>query len=59
MGETHGQKGESVTGPMLLMKCEKYEKHLGVPEEEQLKSDGWVLKFCKLYELHRFGCVMY
>jgi len=53
------EKGESVTGPMLLTKREKYEKNLGVPEEEQLKSDGWVLKICKMYVLHRFGCVMY
>ena len=53
------KKGEYVTGPMLLMKHEKYEKDLGVPEEDQLKSDGWVLKFCKTYVLHRFGCIMY
>lgn len=42
------EKGETVSGPMLVLKREKYEKELNVPEEECLKSDGWVSKFCKM-----------
>ena len=38
--------GESVTGPMLVAKREKYKKMLDVPLEERMQSDGWVPKFC-------------
>ncbi|KAI6001166.1 hypothetical protein EDD15DRAFT_2150146, partial [Pisolithus albus] len=33
-------KQESVNGAMLVAKREKFEKDLGVPEEEQLRGDG-------------------
>jgi len=41
------EKGETMTGPMLVAKREKYEKELDVPLEERMKSDGWVSNFCK------------
>jgi len=41
------EKGEQVSGPMLLTKREKFEIALGVPKEERLKSMGWVRNFCK------------
>jgi len=44
-------KGETVTGPMLVAKREKFEKQLNVPEEERLKGDGWLSSFCKTYVL--------
>ena len=43
------EKGETVSGPMLVAKWEKYEKELGVPDEEQMKSDRWVPKFCEMF----------
>ena len=42
------EKGESVTGPMLRVKWEKFEDSLKVPENEQLKGEGWVANFCKM-----------
>jgi Tc5 transposase DNA-binding domain len=44
-------KGEMVTSPMLIAKREKFEKQLNVAEEEQLKGDGWLFRFCKTYIL--------
>ena len=41
------EKGEHVTGAMLVMKREKFETSLGVPDEERLKSNGWVTNFCR------------
>jgi hypothetical protein len=43
------EKGEQVTGPMLVTKRRKFEERLEVPEEERMRSDGWVSKFCKTY----------
>jgi len=40
-------KGEQVSGPMVMAKREKFEVALGVPEDERLKSMGWVKNFCK------------
>lgn len=51
-------KQESINGAMLVAKWEKFEKDLGVPEEEWLKGDGWIPKFKKAYgikEYHRHG----
>ena len=42
-------KKEAVTGPMLVAKRRKFEDLLNVPLNEQLKSEGWVWKFCKSY----------
>ena len=39
------QKHETVTGPMLVEKRAQYEDMLHVPENERLRSDGWVQKF--------------
>jgi len=33
-------KGETVNGPMLRAKREKFEKEFDVPEEERLQGDG-------------------
>ncbi|KAF9225654.1 hypothetical protein BS17DRAFT_794587 [Gyrodon lividus] len=41
-------KGKHVTGPMLIMKREKFELALDVPEKERLTSVGWVKNFCKM-----------
>jgi hypothetical protein len=41
------EKGEQVTGPMLMTKCTKYEDALNVPVEERLRSDAWIPNFCK------------
>ena len=42
------EKLEHVTGAMLVAKRAKFEDKLGVPDAEQLKSDGWVQGFCKM-----------
>lgn len=41
------EKGELVSGPMLIAKREKLEIRLEVPEEERLTSTGWLPKFYK------------
>ena len=41
------QKRETVTGPMLVEKRARYEDMLQVPENERLRSDGWVQKFLR------------
>lgn len=41
------QKGETVSGPMLVEKRSRFEKEFEVPEEECLKGSGWVQSFCK------------
>ena len=43
------EKLEHVTGAMLVAKRAKFEDQLGVPDVEQLKSNGWVQGFCKTY----------
>lgn len=50
--------GESVTGPMLREKRRRLEEELGIPEEERLPGDGWIMSFCKTYNIrehHRHG----
>jgi hypothetical protein len=44
----HMEKGEQVTGPMLVEKRKRFEEKMGVPVKEQLMSDGWVANFCKM-----------
>lgn len=39
------QKWETVTGAMLIEKCAQFEDALNVPEQERLRSEGWVQKF--------------
>lgn len=43
------QKCETVTGPMLVEKQAQYEDMLHVPENERLRSDGWVQKFLQVW----------
>ena len=43
------EKGETVSGPMLVAKWERFEGLMEVPEDERMKSDGWVPNFCKMY----------
>ena len=42
------EKGEHVSGPMLIVKREKFEDALDVPENERLTSGGWVTNFCQM-----------
>jgi hypothetical protein len=41
------EKGEHVSGPMLVTKCKKFEVALGVPENERPTSGGWISNFCR------------
>lgn len=41
------EKCEHVSGPMLMAKRAKFEAMLDIPEEERLKSTGWIQSFCK------------
>jgi hypothetical protein len=43
------EKGEQVTGPMLVIKHQKFKERLEVLKEKRMQSDGWVSKFCKMY----------
>ncbi|RDX44937.1 hypothetical protein OH76DRAFT_1358716 [Lentinus brumalis] len=38
---------EHYTGAMLAAKRTEFEKAMDVPENERMKSDGWISKFCK------------
>jgi hypothetical protein len=42
------EKGETVTGPMLRVKREKFEDNFNVPKDERLKGEGWIALFCKM-----------
>jgi hypothetical protein len=42
------EKGEHVSGAMLMVKREKFEEALDVPEEARLKTGGWVTNFCRV-----------
>lgn len=41
------QKHETVMGAMLVEKWAHFEDKLKVPENERLRSDGWVQKFLR------------
>jgi hypothetical protein len=41
------EKGETVTGPMLRVKREKFEDNFDVPKDKWLKGKGWIAPFCK------------
>jgi len=45
------EKGETVTGPMLVAKHMRFEEVFDVPHGERLIGDGWVLSFCKAYNI--------
>jgi len=48
------EKGETVTGPMLLVKCGRFETALEVPEAERLTGEGWLKSFTKAYKIKEF-----
>jgi hypothetical protein len=43
------EKGETVNGPMLLEKRQRFEKSFSIPDEQCLQGDGWIASFCKMY----------
>ena len=45
------EKGETVSGPMLVTKRTRFEEKFNVPQEERLGGDGWVASFCKAYKI--------
>ena len=47
-------KGETVNGPMLRVKRERFEKQMDVLENERLTGDGWVANFCSAYKIKEF-----
>lgn len=47
------RKGDSVTGPMLMKKRQRFEELFNVPEEERLEGQGWLTSFKKAY-VHQF-----
>ncbi|PPQ81879.1 hypothetical protein CVT25_013486 [Psilocybe cyanescens] len=47
-------KGGTVSGPMLLEKCKRYEEILKVPDNECLPGDGWLAPFCKAYKIKEY-----
>ena len=40
------EKGESVNGPMLIAKCQKFEDCFNVPDDERLHGESWIPSFC-------------
>ena len=45
------EKGESVNGPMLIAKHQKFEELFNVPENERLCGESWVSSFCQTYKI--------
>jgi hypothetical protein len=41
------EKGETVTGEMLIEKRSRFENQFDVPEEQRLKNGGWVASFLR------------
>ena len=48
------EKGESVNGPMLIAKCQKFEDHFNVPDNERLCGESWVTPFCRTYKIKEY-----
>jgi len=48
------EKGETVTGPMLLAKRPRFEVAFDVPEAERLSGDGWLRSFKNAYKIKEF-----
>jgi hypothetical protein len=48
------EKGEHVTGAMLVAKRETYEERFKIPDDEHLKGDGWLLSFKHAYGIKEF-----
>ena len=45
------KKGESVTGPMLKEKRQRFEEAFDVPDDERLSGESWVQRFCTAYKI--------
>jgi len=48
------EKGETVNGPMLQEKQQRYENYFNVPENDRLNGNGWVASFCKAYKIKEY-----
>ena len=48
------EKGETVSGPMLLEKRKTFEEMLKVPEDKQLHGVGWLGPFCRAYKIKEY-----
>jgi hypothetical protein len=44
-------KRESVTGPMMQEKRNRFDEMFKVPQEERLTGNGWIAPFCKAYQI--------
>jgi len=49
-------KGESVNEPMLIAKCQKFEDHFNVPDNERLHGESWGHTF--LQDLQNQGVLL-
>ena len=47
------ERGETVNGAMLIEKRRHFEELLKIPQEQRLKSNGWVASFCKTYGIRK------
>jgi len=45
------EKGKTVSGPMLVAKCERFKVAFDVPAMERHPCDGWVGSFCNAYKI--------
>ena len=45
------EKGESVNGPMLIAKRQKFEDCFNVPDNERLHGESWIPSFCRAYKI--------
>lgn len=52
-------RGRPVSGPMLIAKRQFFEERLNVPENERMKSSGWVQGFCKTYVESKTLCIQF
>ena len=48
------EKGESVNGPMLIAKHQKFEDHFNVPDNERLHGESCVTPFCRTYKIKEY-----
>ena len=45
------EKGESINGPMLIAKRQKFEDCFNVPDNERLHGESWIPSFCRAYKI--------
>jgi hypothetical protein len=48
------EKGESVNGPMLVAKRQKFEDSFNVPDNQRLHGESWVTPFCRNYKIKEY-----